>query len=90
MARARSGMVNGGGNAPTSPTLRELFCAAAQSGSRDEILVLHDAPGYPRRGLKPSLEHFAAVGMIAGKIRCLIENMRLTKCTTPVEHGRCF
>ncbi len=60
-------MVNGGGNAPTSPTWRELFCALAQSGSRDEILVLHDALGYPQRGLKPSLEHFAAVGMIAGK-----------------------
>jgi len=32
-------------NAPTSLTLRELLCAAAQPSSRGESSVIHDSPG---------------------------------------------
>ena len=32
-------------DAPTSLTLRDLICAVAQSRSRDEFQVIHDALG---------------------------------------------
>src|SRR5262249_23577322 len=37
-------------SAPTNLTLREPVCVLAQGRSRDEISVLHDPPGQPRRG----------------------------------------
>ncbi len=37
-------------NTPTSLVRRELLCVERIDSSRDEILTIHDPPGYPRRG----------------------------------------